>query len=62
MDRKEEGDHDHNMCIIRDTCLYFLEKCTKKQYPYTNAHKDQFSRENPKNPGVKIKRQNKYEM
>ena len=40
MDRKEEGDHDHNMCIIRDTCLYFLKKCTKKQYPYTNAHKD----------------------
>ena len=29
MDRKEEGDHDHNMCIIRNTCLHFLEKCTK---------------------------------
>ena len=49
MDRKEEGDHDHNMCIIRDTCLYFLKKnAQKKQYSYTNAHKDQFSRENPK--------------
>ena len=30
MDRKEEGDHDHNMCIIRDTCLYFLKKMHKK--------------------------------
>ena len=35
MDRKEEGDHDHNMCIIRDTCLYFLKKNAQKNSIHT---------------------------
>ena len=35
MDRKEEGDHDHIMCIIRDTCLYFLKKMHKKNSIHT---------------------------
>ena len=61
MDRKEEGDHDHIMCIIRDTCLYFLKKMHKKNSIHTQMPiKISLVVRILKNPGVKIKRQNKY--